>query len=43
MSISHKIYNINGYNIILIKNDIDNILVKSCIDTGYIHENKDNL
>ena len=43
MSISHQIYNINGYNIILIKNNIDNISVKSCIDTGYIHEDKDNL
>ena len=43
MSISHNIYNINGYNIILIKNEIDNISVKSYIDTGYIHEDKDNL
>ena len=29
MSISHQLYNINGYNIILIKNDIDNISIKS--------------
>ena len=43
MSISHQIYNINGYNIILIKNEINNISVKSCIDTGYIHEDKYNL
>ena len=43
MSISHNIYNINGYNILLINNNIDNISVKSYIDTGYIHEDKENL
>jgi predicted Zn-dependent peptidase len=43
MSISHQIYNINGFNLLLIKNNIDNIIVKSYIDTGYIHEDKTNL
>ena len=43
MSISHQIYNINGYKLLLLKNNIDNITVKSYIDTGYIDENSDNL
>ena len=43
MSISHQLYNINGYNILLLKNDIDNISVKSYVDTGYISENESNL
>lgn len=40
---NHNLYNINGYKIILLQNDIDNISVKSFINTGYIDENKENL
>lgn len=43
MSISDEIYNINGYNILLLKSNIDNITIKSFIDTGYINEDEDNL
>ena len=39
----HNLYNINGYKILLLQNDIDNISVKSFINTGYINETKENL
>ena len=43
MNLKHQLYNINGYNILIIKTNNDNISVKSLIDTGYIHEQEDNL
>lgn len=44
--IDHKLYNINGFNILLINlkgNKSGNISVRSYIDTGYIHETENNL
>jgi predicted Zn-dependent peptidase len=43
MDINHQLYNINGYNILLLNTDNGNISVKSYIDTGYISETIDNL
>lgn len=43
MFISHNLYNINGFQILLLQSNINNIIVKSYIDTGYIHETLDNL
>lgn len=43
MFISHNLYNINGFQILLLQSSINNIIVKSYIDTGYIHETLDNL
>ena len=39
MFISHNLYNINGFHILLLQSSINNIIVKSYVDTGYIHEN----
>lgn len=43
MFLSHNLYNINGFQILLLQSNINNIIVKSYIDTGYIHETIDNL
>jgi predicted Zn-dependent peptidase len=37
------LYNINGFNLLIINVDTNNYNVKSYIDTGYIHETVDNL
>jgi predicted Zn-dependent peptidase len=37
------LYNINGFDLLIINVDSDNYNVKSYIDTGYIHETLDNL
>jgi predicted Zn-dependent peptidase len=43
MNIKHQLYDINGYKILILDTNNDNISIKSLIDTGYIHEEKDNL
>ena len=37
------LYNINGFNLLIINANTDNYNVKSYIDTGYMHETLDNL
>lgn len=41
--LDHFLYNINGFNVLIINVESDNYSVKSFIDTGYIHETIDNL
>ena len=43
MNIKHQLYDINGYKILILNTNNDNISIKSLIDTGYIHEEMDNL
>jgi predicted Zn-dependent peptidase len=43
MNIEHQLYDINGYKVLLLQTNNENISVKSLIDTGYIHEEEDNL
>lgn len=43
MNIKHQLYDINGYKVLIMQTNNNNISVKSLIDTGYIHEEKDNL
>ena len=39
----YQLFNINGYNILLIPFPNDTVTVKSFINTGYINEDKNNL
>ena len=38
-----KLYNINGYKVLFLKNHSKNVKVRSVIGTGYIHEEENNL
>ena len=43
MDVNHKLYNINGFNLLVLSNSTNNCSVKSFIDTGYINEDENNL